>query len=88
MPVLSQSAPDPAALDAALERIEAERMQEVKPIQKLQAQPPKVVLSRAWWGEPARRILARALGSERFRERAGDRVSVFPFGITEVNLQV
>ena len=43
---------------AAGVEIERERTPEVQEIQRLQAFPPRVVLSRAWWGEPVRRLAA------------------------------
>ena len=61
VPVLSQPAPHDNLIAAALDAIEAERMAEVRPIQALQAQPPKVLLSRAWWGDPVRRMVAALL---------------------------
>ncbi len=88
VPLLSGATVELALLDQALHDIEAERLPEVEHIQKLQAMPPRVVLSRSWWGEPARRLLASLLGRERVRARAGKRVGVFLHGVTEVELQV
>jgi 2-polyprenyl-6-methoxyphenol hydroxylase-like FAD-dependent oxidoreductase len=88
VPLLDGSAVEPEALDAALKQIEAERMREVGPIQSLQARPPKLILSQSWWGEPTRRIFAKLLSSERVRSRAGSQISAFPFGITDVKLEV
>ena len=39
----------PEAIDAACHRIELERVPEVRQIQRMQAAPPKVFLSQAWW---------------------------------------
>jgi len=86
--VLADPTPDPAAVDAALAAIEAERMAEVAVIQEMQAQPPKVVLSRAWWGEPVRQLAGLLLKRQAVRARVADRVAAFPFGITEVELTV
>ncbi len=88
VPLLTNATLDPQALERALDQIEAERMREVAPIQSLQAQPPKLVLSRSWWGEPLRRLLAMLLRSEAVRARAGAQIAAFPFGVTQVNLQV
>ncbi len=88
VPIMQTQTLDPDALSHALAVIEQERMAEVAPIQALQAQPPKLVLSRAWWGEPLRRLAGRLLRSERLRQRIGARVSIFPFGVTQVDLQV
>ena len=88
VPVLSGPALDPGRLDAALRAIEEERMREVGVIQRLQAKPPKLLLSRAWWGEPVRRALAALLSRERVRERLGGRAGAFTTGITDVRLSV
>ena len=88
VPVLSQPEPDGNALAAALDAVEAERMPEVQHIQTLQAQPPKVLLSRAWWGKPVRRIVGALLSKPAVRQRAAGRVSAFLYGVTEVQLEV
>ncbi len=88
VPVLTPPEPDRNALAAALDDIEAERMTEVREIQALQAQPPKVLLSRAWWGEPVRHIVAALLSKPAVRQRAAGRVSVFFNGVTDVQLAV
>ena len=88
VPVLTQPEPDGNALATALDDIEAERMTEVREIQALQAQPPKVLLSRAWWGEPVRHIVAALLSKPAVRQRAAGRVSVFLNGVTDVQLTV
>ncbi len=88
VPALSGAAVDPTRLDAALRAIEAERMREVGPIQRLQAQPPKVLLTRSWWGEPVRRAVGALLGVEAIRTRLGGRANVFTSGLTDVTLQV
>lgn len=88
VPVLSRPEPDGNALAAALDAVEAERMPEVQHIQTLQAQPPKVLLSRAWWGEPVRRIVGALLSKPAVRQRAAGRVSAFLYGVTEVQLEV
>ena len=88
VPVLSQPAPDGSALGAALDAIQAERMPEVRQVQALQARPPKVLLSRAWWGEPVRRVVAALLSKPALRHRAASRVSDFLYGVTEVHLEV
>ncbi len=88
VPVLLQPQVDSGALTAALSAIEAERMPEIQHIQALQAQPPKILLSRAWWGEPVRRIAGMLLRKPAIRQRAAGRVSAFFYGVTEVQLQV
>jgi 2-polyprenyl-6-methoxyphenol hydroxylase-like FAD-dependent oxidoreductase len=88
VPILSEPELDLARLDAALRAIEEERMREVAVIQRLQAQPPKLVLSRAWWGEPVRRALGALLQRERVRARIADRAAAFTSGSTDVRLTV
>ncbi len=88
VPLLTQSSQDPDELTAALHAIEDERMPEVRRIQALQAQPPKVLLSRAWWGEPVRRIVGGLLSRPAVRQRAAGRLSAFLYGVTEVQLNV
>jgi 2-polyprenyl-6-methoxyphenol hydroxylase-like FAD-dependent oxidoreductase len=85
-PVLSQPEPDGNSLAAALDAIETERMVEVRAVQSLQAQPPKVLLSRAWWGEPVRRIAGVVLSKPAVRQLAGGRISPFLYGVTDVQL--
>ncbi len=88
VPVLSQPEPDGNALAGALDAIEAERTPEVRQVQALQAQPPKLLLSRAWWGEPVRRVVGALLSKPAVRQRAAGRVSIFLHGVTEVQLAV
>ena len=88
VPVLTQSSPGPDELTTALHAVENERMTEVRRIQTMQAQPPKLLLNRAWWGEALRRV-AGALLSRRFvRRRAGRVASAFLHGVTKVRLDV
>ena len=87
VPVLRSGA-DAHALDAAAVSIQAEREPEVGPIQKLQAVPPKVVLSRSWWGEPLRRLAAYLLARPATQVRAAQRVNTLLHGVTEVRLSV
>lgn len=88
VPVLRQSSFKADELTSALRAIESDRMSEVREIQSLQAQPPKVLLSRAWWGEPVRSVAGALLGSSFVRRRAGKRVSAFLDGVTDVRLVV
>jgi len=88
VPLLSGSAPDADELDAAMKTIEAERMREVRPIQAQQARPPKVLLSRSWWGEPVRRVAGALLRMPTVRRRAGGIASTFLHGVTDVRLMV
>ncbi|MCZ6712055.1 MAG: FAD-dependent oxidoreductase [Gammaproteobacteria bacterium] len=85
-PVLCQPEPDANLLAAALDAIETERMPEVRQVQALQAQPPKVLLSRAWWGEPVRHLAGVLLSKPAVRQRAAGRISPFLYGVTDVQL--
>ena len=88
VPVLSCDTPDPIDLANALAAIEGERLPEITEIQDLQDQPPKIVLSRAWWGEPIRQIAGQLLKQPAFRSRMLPKLSAFPFGVTQVHLNV
>ncbi len=85
-PCLADDAVDPTQLDAALDAIQKERVVEVEQIQALQAVPPKIVLSRAWWGDPVRGLFGRLIQLPRVQQRAGQRVGAFLHGVTEVEL--
>ncbi|MGH0035075.1 MAG: FAD-dependent monooxygenase [Myxococcota bacterium] len=88
VPVLGEPVVDPARVERACRAVEAERSPEVRSIQRLQAIPPRIVLSRAWWGEPVRRAAAAALRSGLGRGRALGVARRFAFGVGEVRLQV
>ena len=90
VPILqgAQGASNALAVDHATEAIEAERMQEIRPIQRLQAQPPRLVLSRAWYGEPLRRIAGTLMQNARVRSLAGKNVAPFFYGVSDVRLRV
>ena len=75
-------------LDAALTLIEKERLPELALIQKLQAQPPKLVLNSSWWSEPIRKFVGLALSQEGFRARATGPLRSMLFGTTEVDLKI
>jgi 2-polyprenyl-6-methoxyphenol hydroxylase-like FAD-dependent oxidoreductase len=88
VPVFSGPQPGPDELQQALTAIEAERMPEIRQIQALQAQPPKVLLTRAWWGEPVRRLVGVLIGIPAFRARAGGTAELFFNGVARVELAV
>jgi 2-polyprenyl-6-methoxyphenol hydroxylase-like FAD-dependent oxidoreductase len=88
VPVLAEGAVDAARVDAAGVEIERERTPEVQEIQRLQAFPPRVVLSRAWWGEPVRRLAAALLRAGLGGAPALRIVRAFAFGLGEVRLRV
>ena len=79
---------DPAALDAAARRVEAERLPEIAAVQRLQAVAPRVALTNRWWGEPSRRLLAVLLKSSLFRRAAASQIQLFAFGAAPVHLDV
>jgi 2-polyprenyl-6-methoxyphenol hydroxylase-like FAD-dependent oxidoreductase len=77
-----------AEIDAAARKVEAERLPEVVKIQRLQAMPPRVLLNRAWWAEPVRRLIP-LLARGPLARRAGARgLADFAFGVREVTLRV
>jgi 2-polyprenyl-6-methoxyphenol hydroxylase-like FAD-dependent oxidoreductase len=75
-------------LASACARIEAERTPEIEAVQRAQALPPRVLLSRRWWGEPARRLVARLARSRLGRRLALSQAGLFAFGAREVRLEV
>ena len=87
VPVLAGD-PRSERIDQALACIEAERMPEITAIQRLQALPPKLVLSRALWGEPVRRLLTRLLRARFVQARALATAELFLYGLGNVELRV
>jgi 2-polyprenyl-6-methoxyphenol hydroxylase-like FAD-dependent oxidoreductase len=87
VPVLGSGAV-PEVIDAATRRIEEERVPEVARIQRIQAQPPKVLFNDAWWA----RLLVRTLAPLAMPQLArGQRSALFGelfFGVTPVELRV
>ena len=79
---------NPAAVDNALRDIEAERMPEIRHIQNMQAQPPKLALANAWWAEPLRYALGRLFTCGFVQDRAASRLRPFLYGVSEVRLVV
>ena len=88
VPLLNNSSTSVTEITSALHDIEKERRVEVDYIQNLQAKPPKVVLSRAWWGEPIRRLAGLALSTQQIRRKAAQGASAFPFGVIDVKLDI
>lgn len=88
VPVLSLPSVDDRALAFACRAIEDARMGEVGPIQRLQNQPPKLMLSRSWWAEPARYLIGGLLKLGLARVLAARGAGRFTHGITEVKLRV
>ena len=84
VPVLTSGA-GPDALDGAGRRIEEERLPEVVEIKRLQAIPPRFVLSNSWWSAIALRVLPGFL----FRRGPPGRiVRSITSGVTDVKLRV
>jgi 2-polyprenyl-6-methoxyphenol hydroxylase-like FAD-dependent oxidoreductase len=87
VPVLREGAV-PDAIDAAGARVEAARLPEIVPIQRRQALPPRIVLQRAWWGGPARRLLVRFLVTSLGQRLAVANARPFLQGVGDVRLRV
>ncbi len=74
-------------LDEAARCIEAERLPEVRRIQRMQAQPPKLVLAEGWLGERVR-SLTKLLRFPLVQRIAARELRPFAFGVTQVKLTV
>jgi 2-polyprenyl-6-methoxyphenol hydroxylase-like FAD-dependent oxidoreductase len=83
-----RSGAGPAAVDAAAQRVEAQRLPEIAEVQRLQAIAPRVALTNRWWGEPVRRALTTLLRSGIARRAAASRLRLFAFGAEPVRLEV
>ena len=88
MPGSKRAAPDDGDLLEACRRIQQERMSEVATIQALQAIPPRIVINRAAWAEPVRRILAVLLRRPFVQRRVAARARTFLSGAVDVELRV
>jgi hypothetical protein len=86
VPALATGTTD--AIDSAAQRIERERTPEIVAVQRLQALPPRIVLARAFWGEPVRRALAVLLSSGPGRAVVARYVRPFLFGADPLPLDV
>jgi 2-polyprenyl-6-methoxyphenol hydroxylase-like FAD-dependent oxidoreductase len=78
----------PEAIDAATQRIEAERVPEVKEIQEFQAVPPRVLLRDVWWARLALQLIPFFVRSGIGGSRRVAIVRRVAFGITDVKLAV
>jgi 2-polyprenyl-6-methoxyphenol hydroxylase-like FAD-dependent oxidoreductase len=87
VPALREGA-KPEALDRAARAVEAERLPEIAAIQRAQSIPPRIVFSRAWWGEPLRRGIAAVLRAGVGTRIAASRAGLFLFGAAPVRLRV
>jgi 2-polyprenyl-6-methoxyphenol hydroxylase-like FAD-dependent oxidoreductase len=88
VPVISGPASDPAALDAACRRVQAERLPEVEAIQRIQARAPRIVLNRAWWARAVLRLVPLLLRSNPLGGPGGALFRRLTFGATHVRLEV
>ncbi|MDE0040220.1 MAG: FAD-dependent monooxygenase [Gammaproteobacteria bacterium] len=86
VPALSDRSQD-GEVDNALGRVEAERLPEVARIQRLQALPPTVVMSRAKYGSLVRRTAALATNVGLVRRVLASAASDFLYGVTKVSLR-
>jgi 2-polyprenyl-6-methoxyphenol hydroxylase-like FAD-dependent oxidoreductase len=84
VPVLRDGA-GPTALDAAAARVQQGREPEVAAIQRLQAQPPKLILRDTWWSAAALEAAA-FLGLGAARLAGGRFFRRFMFGSREVKV--
>jgi 2-polyprenyl-6-methoxyphenol hydroxylase-like FAD-dependent oxidoreductase len=84
-PVLSQGG-DADAIDAAARAVEAERLPEVRRVQRLQAIPPRLILRDTWWSRAALAILTRLPGLGLTAGRSAAVFRRFAFGLTEVRV--
>jgi 2-polyprenyl-6-methoxyphenol hydroxylase-like FAD-dependent oxidoreductase len=78
----------PGALDAAARAVEAERVPEIAELQRLQALPPRVLFSDAWWARLALSVLPALARPFAARRRAPPFLRRFAFGVTQVRLAV
>lgn len=86
VPALSEHA-HYVGVESALGRVEAERLTEVARIQRLQALPPTVVMSRAKYGSLVRRTAALAANVGLVRRVLASAASDFLYGVTKVSLR-
>ena len=86
VPALSEHA-HYVGVESALGRVEAERLPEVARIQRLQALPPTVVMSRAKYGSLVRRTAALAANVGLVRRVLASAASDFLYGVTKVSLR-
>ncbi len=68
---------DETEIEAACRAVEAERIDEVREIQRLQSLPPKVVLGMAWWARLIRRMVPHLIERPRVQQAALGRARIF-----------
>ena len=72
-------------IDRTCQSIESQRVPEIKTIQSLQARPPRIALSQAWWGEPVRRSIAALMSVDSIRNQAARAATPFVEGVTDLD---
>jgi 2-polyprenyl-6-methoxyphenol hydroxylase-like FAD-dependent oxidoreductase len=77
-----------AALDAACQRIERERVHEVATVQRLQALPPPLILARSLLASVVRQVIPRFLGTRFGLALAARQARVVAYGVDPVRLAV
>ncbi len=87
LPTLLHSA-NSSDLDVAAGRVEATRAPEIDRIQRLAAIPPRVVMGRAFYHEPLRRLLMSVAASSLGARMARPTIDAFLYGVTHVELAV
>ena len=68
--------------------IEAERVGEITQVQRLQALPPKVILSTAWWAKSLRSLVPYLINRSFVQQEALKRFGIFFRGDGPVRLEV
>jgi 2-polyprenyl-6-methoxyphenol hydroxylase-like FAD-dependent oxidoreductase len=87
VPVLRGDA-RPELVDAASRALEAERRREIALIQRLQAVPPRFMMSDSWWSGAVRRTAAGLLGSRLARSVGSVPARLLMFGASDIELRV
>ena len=77
---------DPFALDAAAQAVQAERVKEIRTIQRLQSHPPKVVLRDVWWTRTLLRLLPYLARGQIRKVRNEGLFGRFAWGVSDVRL--
>ena len=75
-------------IEAACRAIEAERVGEITQVQRLQALPPKVILSTAWWAKSLRSLVPYLINRSFVQQEALKRFGIFFLGDQPVRLEV
>jgi 2-polyprenyl-6-methoxyphenol hydroxylase-like FAD-dependent oxidoreductase len=79
--------PDDVAIENACRAIEAERVDEITKVQRLQALPPRLVFGTAWWARGIRRLLPHLVRRSFVQQNALKQLGAFFRGTTDVRLE-